>query len=78
MGATGVGTAAEGRQGQEQRKGQGPAQRGDVQCWTCSGWGHRSSQCPSDQHGGGKGVNEVREGPTGPQEESPSSPEDHD
>ena len=37
----------------------------EVQCWTCSGWGHRSNQCPNDAGKGGKGgVNEVGDGPS--------------
>jgi hypothetical protein len=46
-----------------------------VQCWTCSGWGHRSNQCPNSQHNGGKGVNEVGDGPSETPQE-PSIPDD--
>ena len=49
--------------GKKGKDGKGKGKGKDVQCWTCSGWGHRSNQCPSDQKGGGKGVNEVGEGP---------------
>jgi hypothetical protein len=51
-----------GKDGAKGGKGKGK----DVQCWTCSGWGHRSNQCPSGDGGkGGKGgVNEVDEAPT--------------
>eukprot|EP00972_Heterocapsa_arctica_P065695 9695734-Heterocapsa_arctica.AAC.1 len=45
-----------GRGGKGQPKGEKEQGKGkDVQCWTCSGWGHRFNQCPNDL---GKGVNE--------------------
>jgi hypothetical protein len=50
-----------GKKGKDGGKSKGKGK--DIQCWTCSGWGHRSNQCPSDQKGG-KGVNEVAEGPS--------------
>ena len=59
--------------GKAKGKGQPKGEKGkgkgkDVQCWTCSGWGHRSNQCPNDT---GKGVNEVAEGPQA------AAPEEH-
>jgi hypothetical protein len=71
-----------GEKGKSKGKGKAKGDKGkgkgkDIQCWTCSGWGHRSNQCPSEHQGGGKGVNEVGEGPqTEPSE--PSSPEEQE
>jgi hypothetical protein len=67
--------------GKAKGKGQPKGDKGkgkgkDVQCWTCSGWGHRSNQCPNDT---GKGVNEVGEGPpTTTQDDQPASTEDRE
>ena len=63
-----------GKKGKDGGKSKGKGK--DVQCWTCGGWGHRSNQCPSEQKGGGKGVNEVGEGPPAP--DAPFVPDDQD
>jgi hypothetical protein len=66
--------------GKAKGKGQPKGEKGkgkgkDVQCWTCSGWGHRSNQCPNDT---GKGVNEVSDGPQTATQDDPIIAEERD
>ncbi len=74
-----------GKDGKGKGKGKGKDGKGkgkgkDVQCWTCSGWGHRSNQCPSGDGGkGGKGgVNEVAEAPAEAEQAVTFAPDDHE